>query len=322
MKEKIKKIPFIGKTILKFKSLFLFNYDRRIFVNNFINGANTNDTIDYDLLIEIHKLEKGMSSKEIRPFGKEKVSKIIRLLKKYDVSNDKNFSYNLALSILKEYLLIYEKNNWNEREEYKMVKLFLDNYTYEKVSCGSQEISYKKIKEYSNIDYKSFLKSRHSVRNYSEKKLLQSDIDLAVEMAILSPSACNRQMCKIYYITKKKDIIEKYVKGLSLFELKNANYFLITFDINAFYYLDERNQGWFNSGLFCMNFVNALHSLGIGSCIAQFANSPKEEELIKKELNIKKSERIAGVVVCGYYDDVSKIPYSTRKSKDDIFKII
>ena len=52
----------------------------------------------------------------------------------------------------------------------------------------------------------------------------------------------------------------------------------------------ERNQGWFNAGLVAMNFVNALHSLGIGSCFVQFGNSNQEEKDLKKLLNINKSE--------------------------------
>ena len=140
-------------------------------------------------------------------------------------------------------------------------------------------------------------------------------------MSIKTPTACNRQMCKIYYIEseKNKKIIEKYGQGLGLFDLKNANYFVITFDISANYFIGERNQGWFNAGLVTMNFVNALHSLGIGSCCIQFGNSFKEEIDFKKYLNIKESERIAVIITCGYYDNVMRIPYSSRKPIYDVY---
>ena len=142
-------------------------------------------------------------------------------------------------------------------------------------------------------------------------------------MAIKTPTACNRQMCKIYYMKSinSKRVIEHYAKGgLGLFDLTNANYFVITFDISANYFIGERNQGWFNSGLVTMNFVNALHSLGIGSCCIQFGNSFKEEVKMKEELNIPKSERIGVIITAGYYDEISKIPYSTRKPIDEIYR--
>lgn len=322
MKEKIKKIKFIGKFLLILKSYSLFNYDRKFFVNNFINGTTTNETLNYDLILEIHKLEKGMTSKQIRPFGVDKVKKIIKLLNLYQKKGyEESFASNLAISILCKYKEIYKENNWIDKSEYILVSNYLNSHKNNfKISSGAYEIKFDDIKKSLNLDYFSFLKSRHSVRNYSREKLKQEDIEKACEMAILSPSACNRQMCKLYYIQKEenKKLIEKYTQGLSLFDLTNANYFIITFDVNSFYFLGERNQGWLNSGLFCMNFVNALHSLGIGSCIAQFANSPKEEKILKDKLSISKSERIAVIVVCGYYDNSSKIPVSSRKDKEEI----
>lgn len=54
---------------------------------------------------------------------------------------------------------------------------------------------------------------------------------------------------------------------------KEVNTFIITFDANGLIGAGERNQGYFNAGLFSTNFINALYSLGIGTCFIQFANS-------------------------------------------------
>ena len=66
--------------------------------------------------------------------------------------------------------------------------------------------------------------------------------------------------------------------------LEGVNTFILTFDANGLAGVIERNQGLFNTGLFSTNFVNALHSLEIGTCFIQFSNSVKEEEKLK-ELN-------------------------------------
>ena len=71
-----------------------------------------------------------------------------------------------------------------------------------------------------------------------------------------------------------------------------------------------------------MNFVNALHSLGIGSCFVQFGNSTKEEEKVKKIINIPKNERIAVFLATGYYNDKNLITASPRKNIKDIYKVV
>ena len=99
MKEKIKKIPIVGKILLNIKAHSVFRNDRRFFLKNFINGKRDSSSIEYDMLLEIHKLEKGMACKTLRPFGTKKVEKIILLIKEYEkkgFAQMKSFAYNLA----------------------------------------------------------------------------------------------------------------------------------------------------------------------------------------------------------------------------------
>ena len=157
-----------------------------------------------------------------------------------------------------------------------------------------------------------------------DKKITDDDARKAVLMAIKSPSACNRQMCKIYFIndeTKRERTI-KYGHGLTNFNLNNTNIFIITFDISSYCSIGDRHQGWFNAGLIAMNFVNALHSIGIGTCFIQFGNDINEELELKRLLNIPENEKISIMIAAGYYKDESIIPYSTRKDINEIYRKI
>jgi hypothetical protein len=58
---------------------------------------------------------------------------------------------------------------------------------------GSYVLTKEELKNDYSIDYKKFIKSRHSLRNYRNEKLKIEDIKEAIEMAKYSPSACNRQ---------------------------------------------------------------------------------------------------------------------------------
>ena len=142
----------------------------------------------------------------------------------------------------------------------------------------------------------------------------------AVEMAKYSASACNRQYIKLHYYPsgKMRNNTLYYAVGKSGLYLEGVNTFIITFDVNGLSGEGERNQGYFNAGLFSTNLVNAFHSLGIGTCFIQFSNSVKEEEELKKINDIPKYERIAVILFAGYYDDKSIFAVSSRKNVSEL----
>ena len=329
MKEKLKKIPiiaFLWKKIKPIKEMRDFNKDKKIFKKFYINKINTKEKIEYSLMLIIHQIEKAFTIENKRRFGIQKIKQIISLLELYETKYDcQSYYYDLALSCLENYKNLYKDNNWIDTEEYILVEKFLEmrKDNYNKMNVGAIEIDKNSIIEDSNIDYLKFLKSRHSIRSFSDEKLKESDIEKAVIMSSLSPTACNRQMCKIYYLKtdNSKETIKEFAQGLSLFELENANYFVVTFDISSFVMIGERNQGWLNAGLVSMNFVNALHSLGIGSCFCQFGNSFNEEKKLKNILKIPVNERIAVIIVAGYYPKKTSVPCSNRKKIGDIYFI-
>lgn len=331
VKNLIKKIP--GFEILyRFKKNYKYHFDfyrdKKFFQRNYMYSRPiTKEKLEYDMLFEIHKLEKGFATtKNQRPFGIDKIKRIIKDIKEYEKFKfAPSFAYNLAYSSLESYIKFYEEKKWTDKEEYKLVLQFINQgCKHTHIPVGAFDYHKSDFISDALIDYDKFISSRRSIRNFSNKKLAKKDIIKAVNMAIKTPTACNRQMCKIYYASsdKSRETIEKYAQGIGLFDLLNVNYFVITFDISANYFIGERNQGWFNSGLITMNFVNALHSLGIGSCCIQFGNSFEEEKELKKTLNISPSERVGVIITAGYYDEISRIPYSSRKPIEEIYREI
>ena len=326
MKEKLKKNPITKKIIdiwkyIKWKKIY--KQDLTFFCKNYMESTITKGKIEYYMMWLVHSIEKGLSNRNPRPFGKEKVIKLMELIEKYEnITDEKSFSYDLAINILFSYIDFYKNKNWSNNDEYKITSDFLKKYNKNSnIKAGAFDLYKQDFIENSKIDYNKFISSRHSVRNFLNGELREKDLKKAIEIASKSPSACNRQMCKIYYIkdkTKNETIIH-YAQGIGGFETENINFFIITYIICAIKTIAERNQGLFNSGLLSMNFVNGLHSLGIGSCFIQFANSNKQEKELKEFLNIPSDEKIAVIIAAGYYDELSRIPYSSRKSIDDIY---
>lgn len=325
IKQTIKKIPGVNRGRNRILFAKEYKYDKNLYRKNYSHSSETKEKLGYNMLLISHSLEKGMSNKNPRRFGKGKTSELMKLILKYESYEDYgvDFAFVNAINVLRGYISFYEKKNWEDAEEYKKVKSFLKKYEkVEKMNVGSFVLRKEDFEKDSKIDYRKFLASRHSVREFLPKRLKEDDLRKAIETAILTPSACNRQMCKVYYSSdpEMQNEIVKFGQGFGGFEQDTINPIVITFDVNANYFVGERNQGWFNAGLFSMNLVNALHSQGIGSCFCQFGNTTKQEEQLKKLLNIPASERIAVIIAAGYYCDESIIPYSPRKSIDDIYR--
>lgn len=328
LKNEIKKIKFINNYVKnrRLKKAFLDDY--LLYKNNYMYSHDDMESIGYNILLIVHTTEKAMSNKNPRIFGKEKMENLIKLLDKYENYGEKNdYYYQMGISCLNKYILFFEKHGWKNSDEYKNVTKYIESKDIsdmQLLDVGNSLVSKDDIINTTQIDYCSFLKSRHSIRNYSKIKLKDYDINKAINMAVYTPSACNRQMCKIYYVESKykRDAVIRYANGFGNFELDSVNVFIITYDVRSLSMAGERNQGWLNSGLIAMNFVNAMHSLGIGSCLLQSSNTYEEEKNLKAKLGICESERIAVIISAGYYDKNSIIANSVRKKSNQIYKKI
>lgn len=326
MKEKLKSIVFLRKLVKNHKISNEYNKDKKQFIKYYMDSGSSKEQLEYKIIFYSHSLEKGMTHDNLRPFGEKKIRILLDSIKEYlSLNYDINSTaYQIGYNILKKWSDIYETNKFERTNLNDLVDDFLNENKCDEMLVGKIEYNGQNEIDKLNLDYFSAIKSRHSTRKFKVKEISDEDFKYCVNSAILSPSACNRQMCKIYYIKdkKKKELLSKSIMGLTGFDNNSINLFLITYDISAFLFYGERNQGFFNSGLFAMNFVNAMHFKGIGSCLLQWSNTTKEENLIKNELNIPKNEKIVVAIAGGYYIDKSNVPVSPRKKFDEISKII
>ena len=305
-----------------------FLYDKNFYNSNKMYGVKDikGNGNSYNIVLHTHTLEKGLSHFNLRPFGGKKIQIIIGLLKKQlnFEHYERLFSFINSINSLREYKKVYEDHNWTDKEEYKKVSDFLKDYKEIKnQKTGAYILTKEELKNDYDIDYEKFIKSRHSTRNYKNKTLKIEDIKKAINMAKYSASANNKQYIKVHYYPKgkmRRNVIN-YSLGKGGLYLEGVNTFIITFDTNGLTGKGERNQGYFNAGLFSTNFVNALHSLGIGTCFIQFANSVSEEEKLKELNEIPSGERIAVILYAGYYDEKSIFCVSPRKDFEEYFTL-
>ena len=329
IKNILKKNRWMVNIVHKYKILKFSNKYMNEFIHNYYDSKITQDKISYRILYVVHSLEKAYTNNKLRPFGIEKVKELYSLIMLYEKNNYdlSTYEYKIGISMLKKYLSTYYEYNWKKNE----IVIELEKYFEQgklkdinNIEIGARVLPLKNLLEGKEFQYGNFLKTRHSVRKYSNKIVEDNTIIKIIDECCCTPSACNRQMIKIYYpkTVEIKNVVTKYAMGKSCFDINNVNYLIVTFDISSLQFEGEMFQGWFNAGLMAMNIVNDMHSNGIGSCFIEFANNYDDEKDLKNVLNIPVNQKIAVLIAFGYYCDGTLNPISSRNDVDNILNIV
>lgn len=130
---------------------------------------------------------------------------------------------------------------------------------------GITQISKDEILKKCNNNFESLLTSRHSIRYFSKKTVAKETIEKALKLAQKTPSACNRQSWHTHVFQEEESInLIKWQGGSHGFENEIRTSILVTANLKAFLYY-ELHQAYIDGGLYAMNLINALHSLGLGT---------------------------------------------------------
>ena len=226
--------------------------------------------MQYTLLRESHTIEKGMSMRNPREgFGQQNVINLIGRLKGYCklyILQDSTF-LDYPLSIIKTYIEYTQDRGIKIPEINKSFAdlLVLANRKSVNSKAGVMSVTKEDILAKCNSDFESLLYSRHSIRYFSEKPINIDVLNKALELAQHTPSACNRQgwLTHIYLAQKSINLI-KWQGGCRGFEDEIKCSILVTANLKAFLSY-EIHQAYVDGGLYAMNLINALHSLGLGT---------------------------------------------------------
>lgn len=169
------------------------------------------------------------------------------------------------------------------------------------------------------------LKTRRSIKNFSDKVVSREDLDSILEAAVNAPSGMNAQAPKIL-VLQRKDIIKRFSEWNRSFYPKEILEKLPE-DFDPFYnastliiVLADKNINTCveDASLVIGNILNAASSIGLGACWIHRAreefDSLQGKELLKV-WNLSEDYIGVGHVVLGYPDDDYVV--SSKKIKDD-----
>lgn len=319
----IKKMYYVSKLkrVYKFDRL---NYAKSAF--GFTNDY-TLDNLRGKITMHYHSIEKGMSNENIRlGFGKNAFRDLFYSLDKYISMGypNEDSRFLSAINIISAYVDYHKKLNFDVPDIEKKLNTYKE-YLAKNTILESKEnrtINRESLVKSDTFNFTEFAKSRLSVRNYSNQPVDRRLVEEAVEIAMHTPSVCNRQPWNVYFVQDFEKVQEalKVQKGLNSTEIEGIN-FLIVVTVDSSYYSSdkERNEKFVDGGLFSMSLLYALHSKGLAACALNANMSINDIQTEKNILDIKESESIIMFISVGNYKETIKVPLSDRdKIKDHI----
>ena len=274
---------------------------------------NSQESLRAFLTKQYHIIEKGLALPNPRAgFGKPKIELLISKSNNYIAQYN---SDDLIINI-KETLKSYLNKNQNLEESdlifYNLISNFVADISISK-NGGTKFVTKKEIQNAINIDFKTFIKSRSSVRNFDESNVLPDKIQKAVELARFAPSVCNRQSWKLHYYKDQniKNELLKLQAGSNGFTDSINQLLIITTDTKNFTKL-ESNQIYVDGGLFAMSLLLSLHAQEIASCCLNTCVTYIVEQKIKKLGEIPKSQKLIMMVGIGNFKENYEVAISKR----------
>jgi nitroreductase len=156
---------------------------------------------------------------------------------------------------------------------------------------------------------------RRSVRWFLPTPVSRDLIDRALEVAALSPSACNRQPFEFRIFDDPATIarVAAIPKGTRGFAQGFPAFAVVVGRMRAFFSERDRHLIYIDGALASMSFVFALESLGLASCLINWSDQTEPERQMAEALGLAPDERPVVCIAFGYPDPDGMVPFSEKR---------
>jgi len=187
---------------------------------------------------------------------------------------------------------------------------------------GTFEVTRDEIFRKSMLDLNDFFQSRHSIRNFDAAPVPMATIQKAVELALRTPSVCNRQSWRVRVLSTppQKEAALGLQNGNKGFDHTIDKVLVVSVSLETFVSVGERNQGWIDGGMFSMSLIWALHSLGIGSCALNWSAEMERDRSLHQALNIPDQERVIMMIAVGNLPEKLHVACSARIAAERVLR--
>lgn len=299
---------------------FLYSFLRYVSYAGWRSDMRDIEQRNYNAAKIYHSLEKSMSFKNRKKgSGWADAYALLELLKAANKSGVLGYHDRAACKLLSSFV---ELDGNSETDHARHIRAELSQFNFTSVDEHGAMV-------YTATDFRrgvlespeSFFFSRYSLREFKDEVVGLSVIERAVELAMKTPSVCNRQAWHVYHATDSsvKEAALKYQAGNRGFGDRIPNLMIITTDLKAFMPGQEHYQHWIDGGLFSMSLIYALHSLGVASCCLNWSQSPTNDRLLRTQVNIKPNHTVVMMLAVGWPDEQNNVCISARRPLKEVY---
>ncbi|MCR5752142.1 MAG: nitroreductase family protein [Kiritimatiellae bacterium] len=304
----------------------LYDYDRDLFLK--YSGAvnlQSQEAMKARIIMAYHVIEKGLTMPRRRKdFGRPMVLSLIQMLedwKRQYGSEDEQIRYAGGVVLAYKEMHIEVGEDMSDSEFWRKVNLFEDNWESKEISL-QRRYTKDTFFEGATASFAKFAHSRHTCRHFIGEVPLEI-LQAAVELAMTTPSACNRQHSRVHCVSdhQTRDAIYDIQKGKGNrgFGEDADKLLVITAELQDLRWIEERNDVFVNGGMFLMNLSYALYYYKIAHCILNWSVTIDADKTIHRLLSIPESERVIAMIACGNAPDEFYVANSPRKSWRTVF---
>jgi nitroreductase len=160
--------------------------------------------------------------------------------------------------------------------------------------------------------------NRRSVRWFTGDRVPRELVSQAMEVALLSPSACNRQPFAFYAFDEPEKIraVASIPAGTKGFADTIPLLIAVVGELDAFALESDRHLIYTDGALAAMSFMFALETLGLSSCSINWPSSAKHDQAFQALLGASPSQRVVMLIAVGYQDEARHVARSTKRPVD------
>lgn len=288
----------------------------------------TQKSLSAELLFQYHKLEKGLVMPgPPRMFGIEPAQATMDLVARWHQMGFPQHDpvYVGAIETLHSYLNKISRLGLDKSgKTSQRVATFLSTVSARSADLNTpQPLSRVQDPAQAYQTMVALANSRRSVRHFKPTPPELDKVENAIRIAMLSPSACNRQPWQIRLLTKR-DLIDKILahqNGNRGFDHVIPCVAIVTMDHKCFFGPTERHQPFVDGGLFSMSFIYGLASQGISSCCLNWCASKADDVQAHRKFDIPDNESIIMLIAIGYAEEDISVPRSPRRDISEVIHI-
>lgn len=287
-------------------------------------AQKTREQLRAFVIMTYHVVEKGLTMPNRRfTFGVEVIKELMQLIDAFESKFGSDRQVDHAIGVLKAYWDLHAEAGRQESADaafWSQLETFLSRYPT--VPAAPQPHCTREVFYRDNeAAFPRFAASRHTLRHYSDKPLPVERIKAAVALAMSTPTACNRQHCRVYCVSDKAKmarLLELQGGGRGFGHLADK-VLVVTASLESILYPRERDDLFTNGGMFLMNLCYALHYEKIAHCVLNWSRTPAEDRAMRKCLAIKPSESVIAILTCGETPPEFDVCASPRDTVEEHF---